>query len=151
MWLDHLSFLRRQSEVGMMIAAAGRSRSPSRAAITTRSHARAISAQVGVTPAQHAVVSSYVVLSPLHAEEASSRPPNVLTLSCAAGAHVPKPARRDGCHVRAAEPRRERMSGGVPPSQLCSTEALQRRTEAGPRQLQRGVRPRGAECRPRSV
>src|SRR5690349_20274726 len=68
------------------------------------------------------------------------RRPNGLTLSCAAKAHVPKFARRDGCHVRAAA-RRERMSAGVTPASLCIYEALQRRSEAGPCRLQLGVRP----------
>ena len=62
-----------------------------------------------------------------------------LTLSCAAKAHVPKFAWRDGCYVRAAT-RRERMSAGVPPATLGSqTEGLQPRPEAGPHQLQREV------------
>jgi len=64
------------------------------------------------------------------------RPPNVVPLSCAARAHVPKFARRDGCDVRAAISGARKVAGGVPPSELCSAQALQRRTEAGPRQLQ---------------
>ncbi len=39
--------------------------------------------------------------------------------------------RRGACYVRAAEPRRERMSGGVPPSEFDMHEGLQPRTEAG--------------------
>src|SRR5690349_17164930 len=68
--------------------------------------------------------------------------PNVVTLSCTARAHVPKLARRGGCDVRAAISGARKVAGGVPPSELCSTQALQRRTEAGPCQLQRGVSPR---------
>jgi hypothetical protein len=64
-----------------------------------------------------------------------------LTLSCTAKAHVPKPARRDGCDVRAAISGARKVAGGVPPSELCSIQALQRRAEAGPYQLQRGVSP----------
>jgi hypothetical protein len=45
---------------------------------------------------------------------------------------VPKVARRDGCDVRAAISGARKVAGGVPPSELCSTEALQRRPEAGP-------------------
>ena len=81
---------------------------------------------------------SFVVPSSLQPRTLGSRPPNGLTLSCAAKAHVPKFARRDGCHVRAAA-RRERMSAGVTPATLAFNEALQRRTGAGPHQLQRGV------------
>jgi len=70
------------------------------------------------------------------------RRPNVVTLSCTAKAHVPKLARRGGCDVRAAISGARKVAGGVPPSELCSTQALQRRDEAGPCQLQRGVRRR---------
>jgi hypothetical protein len=55
-----------------------------------------------------------------------------LTLSCTAKAHVPKFARRGGCDVRAAISGARKAAGGVPPSELCSTQALQRRTEVGP-------------------
>jgi len=58
--------------------------------------------------------------------------PTSLTLSCTAKAHVPKVARRDGCAVRAAISGARKVAGGVPPSELCSHQALQRRDEAGP-------------------
>jgi hypothetical protein len=58
--------------------------------------------------------------------------PTALTLSCTAKAHVPKPARRGGWDVRAAISSARQVAGGVPPSELCSAEALQRRAEAGP-------------------
>ena len=65
------------------------------------------------------------------------------TLSCAARAHVPKPTRRSACtHVsRAMQAARRRPA-------FDFTRRLGRRTEAGPRQLLRRVRPRrtfGAE------
>src|SRR5690242_1346034 len=46
---------------------------------------------------------------------ASTRRSNGFKLSCTTKARVPKFARRDGCHVRAAA-RRERMSAGVTPA-----------------------------------
>ena len=42
-------------------------------------------------------------------------PPNVVTLSCTARAHVPKPERRDGCSVRAAFSGARAMAAGVTP------------------------------------
>ena len=56
--------------------------------------------------------------------------------SYAARAYVPKPVRRDGCSKSRRDQRRESMSAGVPRATLDLTEALQRRTEAGPRQLE---------------
>ena len=50
-------------------------------------------------------------------------------------------ARRGACHVRAANPRRERYAGGLPPSKLSLHEGLQPRPEAGRCQLQREVSP----------
>jgi len=64
-----------------------------------------------------------------------------LKLSCAARAHVPKPRGARPARSR-REQRRERMSGGVPPPCLELNEALQRRSEAGPHQLQLRVRRR---------
>jgi len=49
-------------------------------------------------------------------------------------------ARRDACDEPRRQRRRGRMSGGVPPTELWLSEALQRRTEAGRCQLQRKVR-----------
>ena len=48
-------------------------------------------------------------------------------------------SRRDACGVRAAISGARENAGGVPPSELLVHEALQRRAEAGPRQVQRGV------------
>jgi hypothetical protein len=65
-----------------------------------------------------------------------------LTLSCSARARVSKP-RGARPATFAPRQRRERMSGGVPPTILDVHEALQPRTEAGRWQLQRGVGRRG--------
>ena len=50
--------------------------------------------------------------------------------------------RHDGC-ARIPLDSDTRSAAAMPPRRYCSTEALQRRTEAGPCQLQRLVRPRG--------
>jgi hypothetical protein len=61
-----------------------------------------------------------------------------LTLSCAAKAHVATPQRHAGCREQARR-RNTRSATCMTPSRFCSAEALQRRAEAGPHQLQREV------------
>ena len=41
--------------------------------------------------------------------------------------------------------RAREIAANVTPSELCSAQALQRRAEAGPRRLQRGVRQRSED------
>src|ERR1044071_4244194 len=69
-------------------------------------------------------------------------PPNSLSLSCTARAHVPKPTRHGGCRQEVAAPRlaicnrRDAVHSSVLPSRLG------RRASGGPCQLLARVRPR---------